>query len=58
MRRCSGRLRKSSDVEGQPLKGAPVSEGIAVSLKRYPDTKPERYADTKPEFFRNLLATE
>ena len=40
MKRCSGRLRKSLDVERQPLKGASDSEQIAVSLKRYPDTKP------------------
>jgi hypothetical protein len=56
MKGCSGRLRKNSDVEGQPLKGHLNSEQIAVSLKRYPDTKSKRYPDTKPKFFRNLLA--
>ncbi len=40
----------AEDVEGPGPKGACDSEGIAVSLKRYPDTK--------PEFFRNLPATE
>ena len=58
MKRCSGRLRKSLDVEGQPLKGRLIPGEIAVSLKRYPDTKPERYPDTEPELFRNRPATE
>jgi hypothetical protein len=50
MNRCSGRLRRRPDVEGQPLKGRLIPGEIAVSLKRYPDTK--------PELFRNRPATD
>jgi hypothetical protein len=39
-------LRKKSIPDAQPL-GASDFEGLTVSLKRYPDTK--------PEFFRSLL---
>jgi len=40
-------LRKKSILDAQPLKEASDSEELAVSLKRYPDTK--------PEFFRELF---
>ena len=40
------RLRKKWSWLPQPLKGHLISGGLTVSLKRYPDTK--------PEFFRKL----
>jgi hypothetical protein len=40
---------------GPAPEGASDSEQIAVSLKRYPDTKPKRYRDTKPEFSATFL---
>jgi hypothetical protein len=34
------RLWKKSNVDDQPLKGDLISKELAVSLRRYPDTKP------------------
>jgi hypothetical protein len=35
------RLRKKSILDAQPLEGRLIFDGHTVSLKRYPDTKPE-----------------
>jgi len=43
----AGSLLKNSVLDAQPLKGASDFEGLTVSLKRHPDTK--------PEFFRSPL---
>jgi hypothetical protein len=62
-----GKVCKGSNQEYPAPKGAFDFEELAVSLKRYPDTKPARasdfvdfdvslkqYRNTKPEFFSSL----
>ena len=45
------RLRKNSIFDARPPKGAIDFEGLAVSLKRYPDTKREFFRSL-PRYFR------